>query len=162
MTLPRMEASSSSTGKKHIPGQRQPIIDIGESKTVSVKAVQKTPEKQEKQVACPSAPKKPTYAQLVADKIHPVNLDVELQKCAELDELDVDATEEAAQMAEIESELDAEDENLISIDYRYVQSVEQENFWLRGEIAQLRMALINLDQMYKAEKAKVRAFSNVE
>ena len=64
-------------------------------------------------------------------------------------------------MAEIEAELEAEDENLVSIDYRYVQAVEQENVWLHGEIAQLRLALINLDQMYQAEAAKVRAFSNV-
>jgi hypothetical protein len=69
-------------------------------------------------------------------------------------------TEEAMQMAEIEAELDKEDKNLISIDCRYVQMIEQENMWLRAEVGQLRAALINLNQMYQAEAAKVKAFSN--
>jgi len=40
--------------------------------------------------------------------------------------------------------------------------LEQENAWVHQEIAQLRQALINLDQMYQAEAAKVRAFSSVD
>ena len=160
-----------NTAKKHIPGERKPRIDLGEAKSVSVKAVEKTPEKKvNKQAACPGAPKKPTYAQLVVEPVAvpPAKLEAEFEQCfdeclellrAPIEEWE---TEEEAQMAEIEAELEAEDENLVSIDYRYVQAVEHENIWLNGEIAQLRMALINLDQMYQAEKAKVRAFSNVE
>jgi hypothetical protein len=69
--------------------------------------------------------------------------------------------EDAANMDEIEEMLVAEDENLISIDGRYVQAIEEENWAMRAEIAQLRAALINLDMMYQAETAKVRAFSSV-
>lgn len=162
-----------NTAKKHVPGERKPRIDLGEAKSVSVKAIEKTPVKSVKEVACPGAPKKPSYAE-IADKaksdarkpIAPTltKLEPAIEQCCMklFDEFDAEASEEAAQMAEIEAELEAEDENLVSIDYRYVQAVEHENIWLHGEIAQLRMALINLDQMYQAEKAKVRAFSNVE
>lgn len=146
-----------NTAKKHVPGERKARVDLGDSKAINMKSIEKTPEKQ---AVCPGAPKKPSYAQLAAkpaeDKPEPMNLAAKFEEC------DVEASEEEAQMAEIEAELEAEDENLVSIDYRYVQAIEQENMWLHGEIAQLRAALINLDQMYQAEAAKVRAFSTVE
>jgi hypothetical protein len=155
-----------NTAKKHIPGERKPRIDLGEAKSVSVKSVQKTPEKQVKEVACPGAPKKPSYAHNANSgarkPIAPTlpRLESSEQCCLKLfDEFDAEVSEDAAQMAEIEAELEAEDKYLVSIDSRYVQTIEQENLWLHGEIAQLRMALINLDQMYQAEKAKVRAFN---
>lgn len=159
-----------NTAKKHVPGERKPRIDLGDSKSVSVKTIEKTPEKSVKEVSCPGAPKKPSYAQ-IADKAKSVAhkpiasaLEPVIEQCGTklFDEFDAEASEEAAHMAEIEAELEAEDENLVSIDWRYVQAVEQENMWLHVEVAQLRTALINLDQMYQAEKAKVRAFSNVE
>lgn len=73
--------------------------------------------------------------------------------------LDKEAEEMLAQMDEIESELEVEDANLVSIDGRYVQSLETENSWLTVEVAQLRAALINMDYLYQAEAAKVRALS---
>ena len=159
-----------NTAKKYVPGERKPRIDLGEAKSVSVRADEKTPVKQIKQqTSCPGAPKKPTYAQLASKPIvAPAKLDAEFEQCfdecldllrAPIEEWDTEASEEAAQMAEIEAEMEAEDENLISIDCRYVQAIEQENMWLHGEVAQLRMALINLDQMFQAEKAKVTAFN---
>lgn len=157
-----------NTAKKHLPGERKPRLDLGESNSISVKAVEKTPEKKTREIVCPGAPKKPSYSQIASNiQIAPTLLDAEFEECLELlrapiEEWDVEASEEAAQMAEIEAELAAEDKNLVSIDYRYIQTIEHENYQLHGEITQLRMALINLDQMYQAEKAKVRAFSNVE
>lgn len=168
-----------NTAKKHIPGERKPRLDLGEAKSVSVKSVVKTPEKQVQKPVCPGAPKKPSYAQ-VADKkatkpvaIKPANLDAKFEECLELlaeeaemaeiqTELEAEMAKIEAEMEEIEADLEADDENLVSIDWRYVQAIEQENMGLHAEIAQLRMALINLDHMYQAEKAKVRAFSNVE
>jgi hypothetical protein len=147
-----------NTAKKHVPGERKPRIDIGESKSISVKTTSKTPEKEVKQaLVCPSAPKKTTYA---TDKFTPS----EFEECLELfrdpiEEWDVEASEELAQMAEIDTELEAYDANLVSIDWRYVHAVEQEHMWLHAEVAQLRTALINLDQMYQAEAAKVRVFN---
>lgn len=83
---------------------------------------------------------------------------------AEIKELDSEFDEAAAFEAQIEAEMDeiedfleAEDENLVRIDGRYVQQLEQENWAMSGEIAELRAALIKMDQMYQAEAAKVRA-----
>jgi len=164
-----------NTAKKHIPGERKPRIDLGDSKSVSVKAIEKTPEKKVREVVCPGAPKKPSYSQIlsegpilpVAPALSGTRLVDEFEELpGPLHTLPVREyhinDEDIANMEEIESELEAEDENLVSIDYRYIHTIEHENFQLHGEITQLRMALINLDQMYQAEKAKVRAFSNVE
>ena len=87
-------------------------IDLGESKSLSVKAVEKTPEMTTK-------PSK-SVGELVA----------EFQEW-----YTNEASEETAQMAEIEAELEAEDENLVSIDGRYVQAIEEENLRMRAEIA---------------------------
>ena len=155
-----------NTAKKYVSGERKPRIDLGESKSLSVKAVEKTPEKTVKKLACPGAPKKLSYVE-VADKPTKsvAEFEDEFQEWYANLESHVDipneASEETDQMAELEAELEAEDENLISIDWRYVQTLEQENMWLRTEITQLRMAVINLHQICQAEKAKVTAFSNV-
>ena len=76
------------------------------------------------------------------------------------DEEDIQALDDEAKMAEIEALIEEEDSYLVSIDSRYIQVMEQDLWQMRSEIAQLRAALINLDQMYQAEAAKVRAFSN--
>jgi hypothetical protein len=76
------------------------------------------------------------------------------------EEWDAQASEEAAQMAEIEDELVAEDANLVSIDKRYLKLVEEENLSMRCELTILRQAIANLDMMYRAEAAKVIAFSS--
>lgn len=64
--------------------------------------------------------------------------------------------EEIAQMAEIEAELDAEDDNLISIDHRYVKAIEEENSRVLEEnsrlcatIAHMKMEHMHQQQMYQ-------------
>jgi hypothetical protein len=162
-----------NTAKKHIPGERKPRLDLGEANYISVN---KTPEKlvlKRSEHFVPDTPKKPTYAQIISEnanpEFQPVKLEAEFDKIlesfveeAEMAEIEAELEAELVEMAEIETEIEAEDENLISIDGRYVQTIEQENAWLHGEVAQLRAALIHLDQMYQAEAAKVRAFSSVE
>lgn len=88
------------------------------------------------------------------EKIQPLNLNI-----YEMAEMDEEMAEMEAQMYEIEAELEAEDANLVTIDYRYIKEIEQENMWLTNELAQLRAAIINLDYMYKAEVAKVSSLS---
>lgn len=66
--------------------------------------------------------------------------------------------EEERQLEEVEALMEEDDKHLVSIDSRYVLSLEQENLWLSNEINQLRLALINLDKMYQVESAKARAF----
>lgn len=196
-----------NTAKKHVSGERKPCLDLGEAKVVNMKAV----EKPVKEVVCPGAPKKPTYAEIAEqreieyererqekisyslnEKCHndsakiknisriilesqdelsdgfgyyASDVDKTLEKIAKkiLKSVDEQVEEfmpcsiEEAEMAEIEAELEAEDANLVSIDGRYVQTIEQENMYLHGEVAQLRAALINLDMMYRTEAAKVTA-----
>jgi predicted acetyltransferase len=59
-------------------------------------------------------------------------------------------------MAEIEAELDAEDDNLISIDHRYVKAIEEENSRVLEEnsrlcatIAHMKMEQMHQQQMYQ-------------
>jgi hypothetical protein len=152
-----------NTAKKHASGGvRKPRIDLSETK----ETIEKTPEKLVEEPVCPPAPKKTSYAQMTTanDKPNPVDLNNEFEEYLELlrapiEEWDVEASEEELEMAEIEAEMDAEDDNLVSIDWRYIKTVEEENMYLHCEVAQLRQALINLDQMYQAEVAKVRALS---
>ena len=157
-----------SLAKKRTPGTRKPCLDLGESNpTIEQPVTEKLVA--EKSVECPGAPTKASYAKITAKNITPVNLEAQfdeyveaIRNMEEAFEEDLEASEEAAQMAEIEAELEAEDENLVSIDWRYIHGVETENMWLHAEVAQLRTALINLDLMLQAEKAKVRAFSIVD
>lgn len=141
-----------NTAKKHIPGERKSRIDLGDNKSITT---YKTLEEPMLNHVCLNSPKKLAFHEEDDDIIHR-NLD------AEFDEFDSEASEEAAQMAEIETELEKENQYLVSIDSRYVQVIEQENMMLHREIAQLRMCLINLDNMYQAEKTNVKTFSNVE
>ena len=146
-----------NTAKKQVSGDRKPRIDLGDAKAISCSNV--TPIKAKTTPVCPGAPKKPSYAQVASNSANQ-SLQACFDEVADL-EADFDIDHDA-QMDEIEELLDAEDANLVQIDGRYVEVLEQENWGMRSEIAQLRAALINLDQMYQAEAAKVRAFSGIE
>ena len=139
-----------NTAKKHMPGDRKPVIDLSDIKTIS------TPEPAAPKL-CPTAPQKRSYADAIAKKLVTPAIKQKLEPS--FDEVAAFEAELEAEMDEIEDFLEAEDENLIKIDGRYVQAIEEENWTMRAEIAQLRAALINLDTMYQAEAAKVRAFS---
>lgn len=144
-----------NTAKKHIPGDRKPRIDLGDSNVITT-----SKNLQPLLAFVPSkvSQKKPTYAEVAVKPLEEVKQSLEVS----FDEVAAFEAEIEAELDEIEDFLDEEDENLIKIDGRYVQQLEAENWSMSAEIAQLRAAIINLDQMYQAEKAKVRAFSNVE
>lgn len=147
-----------NTAKKYVPGERKPRIDLGESKAISTA---KTPVKEPAAPKlCPDAPQKRSYADAGVKPVEkPVIEEVKQSLEVSFDEVAAFEAEFEAEMDEIEEFLESEDENLVRIDGRYVQAIEEENWGMRAEIAQLRAALINLDMMYQAEAAKVRAFS---
>jgi hypothetical protein len=167
-----------NNAKKHIPGQRKPRIDLGESKSISSSNLDvspkpaKTPRPAKSLLpllafipgkVCPGAPQKRSYADATVKPVEkpvekPVIEEVKQSLEVSFDEVADFEPEIDAEMDEIEEFLEEEDANLVSVDWRYVKSLEDENGLLHGEIAQLRAALINLDQMYQAEAAKVRAF----
>jgi hypothetical protein len=137
-----------NTAKKHMPGERKPRIDLGESNIINVKSAEKES----------TFPKKANYDEVLTVE-KPDTKEVDFDEYIEMLRAPVEEwdTERENQIAEIEAAMEEEDKDLISIDWRYVQAIEQENKWLHGEMAQLRMALINLDRMYQSEAAKVRA-----
>jgi hypothetical protein len=148
-----------NTAKKHVSGDRKPRIDLGDSKVISASNIApslKTPVKQYPPKVCPGAPMKKSYADAIGKQSERQSLQTSFDEVAEFH------AEIEAQMDEVEEMIEAEDDNLVSIDGRYVESLEQENWAMNQEIAELRAALINLDHMYQAEVAKVRAFANVE
>lgn len=168
-----------NNAKKFVSGDRKPRIDLGESKSISVADANKD-EGDEKRRAYLNAvicrPKANTDKLTEKYEAEALKAEEEAKKWAaktakreaakqsvpENINLDFEIDQIEAEMDEIEQFLEEEDENLIRIDGRYVQALEQENWFLRTEIDQLRAALINLDQMYQAEAAKVRAFSSVD
>lgn len=150
-----------NTAKKYVTGERKERINLNGAKAVNTKSAANPAAKQP---VCPPAPKKVTYSQVAKKACTPVKLEEKfdeyvhaIRETQEAMQKDLEVSEEALQMAEIEAELTAEDDNLVSIDWRYVHAIEQENIYLHAEMEQLRTALINLDRMYQAEKAKVRS-----
>lgn len=139
--------------KKHMPGERKQRIDVSNLKAISGF---ETPLKQEPIEEIPPTPMKPTFADVISKPTSELkrNLDVNFEDVAKFE------AEIEAEMDEIEKFFEEEDKNLIKIDGRYVQNLEQENWAMSAEISELRAALIKLDQMYQAEVAKVRAFSS--
>jgi hypothetical protein len=145
-----------NTTKKHTSGaDRKPRIDIGEDKVINVKSV-------EQKATCPP----PTPVKETCAEEKPL-VNTEFEEYLQLlrlpiEDWDVESSEQALEMDDIEAELEADDENLVSVDWRYIKTIEEENMYLHCEIAQLRQAVINLDQMYQSETAKVRALSKEE
>lgn len=123
-----------NTANKHMPGERKARIDLGDVKSISSS-----------------------------------NIDVESNETVEpsfeenLEDGEIIEFEDQieAEMDEIEAEIEKEEAHFALFDTRYVEAIEQDNVAMATEIAQLRAALINLDQIYQVESAKVRAFNIV-
>lgn len=146
-----------NTAKKYVPGDRKPRIDLSESNENSTSKPTATPAKESIEKVCPDTPQKRSYVDAAVEK--PAVEEVKQSLEVSFDEVAAFEAEIDAEMDEIEELLEDEDANLIRIDGRYVQQIESENWAMNMEIMQLRAALINLDQMYQAEAAKVRAFN---
>ena len=159
--------------KKHIPGDRKPRIDLGDASVIRVSdfvTPEKIPLTRSETIRFPIK----NYAQAVAD---PQDLttnwsDLQWHFAVDMEEnnkidleasysYDTDAEMEQIynEMDEIEAEILADDANLVSIDGRYIKTLELENLWLTNEVAQLRATVLSLNQLYQIECAKVRALN---
>jgi hypothetical protein len=134
--------------KKHNPAEPKHRIDIGDDKAINSKVVQKKEDEPSERVLLSHQIITTTHQEVASTHFDP-------------EEWDPQASEEAAQMDEIDAELAEEDANFISVDKRYLKLVEEENLSMSCELTILRKAIANLDMMYKAEAAKVRAFSHM-
>jgi hypothetical protein len=144
-----------NNAKKHIPGGRSTPRDLGKSYINGAANNQNTEPTQKKSLKDPLEPK--IDAQL-KDEIDALIRDAQID--AEIDaEIEAEIEKMEAQFDEVEALMDENDEHLVYVDGRYIQVIEEENMWLRNEVLQLRQTVINLDHMYQAESAKVRAFS---
>lgn len=134
-------------GKKHVPGQRKPTIDLDAFITP------------EKPVA-PMVNFRPLNVQRAPKKIKSWSLVEELPRInlenafnSEAQYMDEEISQEefdrafehmeyemetARMMSEMESEIEMEDQCLISIDGRYVQSIEEELKMLRSQVSYLQ------------------------
>ena len=134
-------------GKKHVPGDRKPTIDLDAFSTPE-KPVAPMPNFRPLNVQ--RAPKTTkSWAQAVQPPA-PLNLenefDIEAQAaCGEVTQGEMDW---AWEQMEIQRERD--NEHLISIDGRYVQSLEQDNEMLRAQMSYFQ-------NLYYAESIKCRA-----
>ena len=141
-------------GQKFISTDRKPRIDLQHFKKMDMTT--NTPEKKTNiNEPPPMAPVKATYAQIALnqnDKIKcypfPCKFITRSDNIPNLeDEYDAEYSEDIANMAEMEAEMDAElkalnpDASLVSIDARYVQTIEHENFYLRNQVNELKQAL---------------------
>jgi hypothetical protein len=125
-------------GKKHVPGQRKPRIDLDAFNTPENSIAPSLSQRQ------PGAPvKMKSWAQVVHPPT-PVNLENAFNAEAQAagcevtqEEMDwaYDQMENEEMMAEIENEMDIDDFHLATFDSRYVQSLEQENEMLRSQVA---------------------------
>ena len=126
--------------KKVVSGERKACINLGDSQSISTS--QLTPVK-EKETNCPSAPSKvKSYAGAVNLNLETTFQDVIDEFEPEFDsKIEAEIEEIEAEMEEIEAVMEEEDQYLVSIDSRYVESIEAENMDLRTQIAYLQNAL---------------------
>jgi hypothetical protein len=110
-----------NTGKKHLPGERKQTIVIDEKPVKPIPMLTQLLAKSKAESAAKAAATRSSAAR----------------------------AEEIAQMAEIEAELDAEDDNLITIDHRYVKAIEEENSRLYATIAHMKMEQMYQQKMYQ-------------
>jgi len=151
-----------NTAKKHVPGERKPKIDLGEANVVSKSTVLNDTHN-----TSAWAPRDTRYADAIkkglnATDNHQSRIPQGNEHCFQEAEYFAEDEDFDAQMDDIEKMMEEEDANLVSVDRRYIQQIEAENFGLGIEISQLRAAIINLNQMYQAEAAKVSALSMQE
>jgi hypothetical protein len=119
--------------RKVVSGDRKPRIDLGNFPAISTSQV--TPVKEKEQKNCPNAPvKAKSYSQAVDIKSVNLSFDSDFQDV-------MDAFEAEAEIDEIEAAMEEEDQYLVSVDIRYIESIEAENMDLRAQIAYFHNAL---------------------
>lgn len=150
-------------GQKWSAADRKPRIDLDFIGAAEKPATEKpaTEKPADKPADKPLETNKVTYAQIIGDSSSEEKKKVYPPPCAritrstniptfneeeaeEFDEYDAESSEDVANMAEMEDAMDAlnPDTFLVSIDSRYVQTLEHENFYLRNQVNELKQAIV--------------------
>jgi len=151
-------------GKKHVPGQRKPTIDLDAFITPEKPVA---PMLNFRPLNVHRAPKKNNSWSQSGQLHTPVNLENAFNSEAqymdeEIDQEEIDRAfdhmeyemETARMMSEMESEIEREDQCLISIDGRYVESIEE-------EIKILQRDITYFQNLYYAESIKYQALADI-
>ena len=118
--------------RKVVSGDRKPRIDRGNFPAISTSQITPVKEKKEN---CSNAPvKAKSYSQAVDIKSVNLSFDSDFQDV-------MDAFENEAEIDEIEAAMEEDDQYLVSVDSRYIESIEAENMDLRAQIAYIHNAL---------------------
>ena len=143
---PRYWIVLENKGKKHVPGDRKPTIDL-DAFTTPEQPV--TPIVNFRPLNVQRAPKKTkSWAQAVQ---LPAPLNLENAFNAEAQAADNEVTQEEMDWAweQMEIQRERDNEHLISVDGRYLQSLEEDNVVLRGQ-------MVFWEGLYKAESNKCK------
>jgi hypothetical protein len=109
-----------------------------------------TPAKVAKEEKCPTAPvKAKTQTQPAATQ--PMNL---------CDEFDIAQIEMDAEMDEIDALIEEEESHLVSVDGRYVQTLEAENTYFRSQNFDLHSQLVCLQNALYVEQIKSQTLAD--
>lgn len=150
--------------RKYVPGERKPRIDLGDlntqakptTSTWAQKALLQTPIQSKKQLFQPAAPQKPAQKSTAAAQITPVNL-ATTPEFAE--EMDPESLALLSEMDECEAAMEELDSVLVSVDHRYLQTLESENAQLQTQIYYLNTRILELGQANHYEKMNSRALA---
>lgn len=143
--------------RKHIPGERKPRIEIADLKT---------PEKSVVTETIPLAPVK--VATKLVSALEPVKLESEFAAVSapapaaaleENDEFDHEFIELINEMASCEDFIEEIDANLISVDSKYLETLEHENAELHNYNYQLNLRIQELNALLYSEQIKSQALA---
>jgi hypothetical protein len=165
--------------RKYVPGERKPRIDLTDLIIPTKKSTMETPK-----ATTTEALKAPVKSSVISQKltanIKPINLEKMIDSAfpslsskplaiaekplatEDLDEVFEDFLYETMLFDEMDAcqeDMLAEDSNLVSIDARYVQTLEEENLQLHNQIYELTMRLQELDNSLYTSEAKSQAFA---
>ena len=146
--------------RKYTPGERKPRIDLGDLKPVTAPkpVAASQPAIPVKALAPkPVAEPEPTLA---FDDQEFMNLIDEIAQGDDAeDPEDAKFKQSIEEMDECVATMAEEDQCLISVDSRYIQTLEEENFNYRNEIYQLNMRIMELNNSLYSEQIKANALA---
>ena len=146
--------------RKFVPGQRKPRIDLEPVHTTSTwaqKAALQTPIQPKKQLFQPAAPQKLAQKSTAAAQITPVNLATTPEFAEEI--MDPESLALLSEMDECEAAMGEHDCVLVSVDQRYLQTLERENAELHNVIYQQKTRILELGQANHYEQMNSRALA---
>jgi len=151
--------------RKYAAGERKPRIDLGLSSKPVVVAPKPAVAKQSVatyESEWPTFPHVQPRASVPAPEFAKAALDADLLELIEdlvEDEEDAEFNQLISEMDECVASMEEEDQNLTSVDARYIQTLEQENAYFRNEIQMANIRMMQLNNNLYNEQVKSNALA---